>query len=163
MLGRIAAVHAASATTRLRPSRLARYSAWSARLSTAAASSPVASAAKPIEIVTSTLRLSFETRNGSVAIRRRNRSATMPATVAQVAHSFVGRPYLEASLEVLPSREGAPEPLICRLDAFDCVTLVENSVAIAQFQLCTELTTLLFSEEEAELLRRRGRAASAAA
>ncbi len=39
----------------------------------------------------------------------------------------------------------------------------QNSVAIAQFQLCTELTTLLFSEEEAELLRRRGRAASAAA
>jgi len=39
----------------------------------------------------------------------------------------------------------------------------QNSVAISQFQLCTELTTLLFSEEEAELLRRRGRAASAAA
>jgi hypothetical protein len=39
----------------------------------------------------------------------------------------------------------------------------QNSVAITQFQLCTELTTLLFSEEEAELLRRRGRAASAAA
>jgi len=39
----------------------------------------------------------------------------------------------------------------------------QNSVAIAQFQLCIELTTLLFSEEEAELLRRRGRAASAAA
>lgn len=59
-------------------------------------------------------------------------AATMPATVAQVAHAFVGRPYLEASLEALPSREGAPEPLICRLDAFDCVTLVENSVAIAR-------------------------------
>jgi len=39
----------------------------------------------------------------------------------------------------------------------------QNSVAIGQFQLCTEFTTLLFSEEEAELLRRRGRAASAAA
>jgi hypothetical protein len=39
----------------------------------------------------------------------------------------------------------------------------QNNVAVAQFQLCTELTTLLFSEEEAELLRRRGRAASAAA
>ena len=38
-----------------------------------------------------------------------------------------------------------------------------TGVAITQFQLCTELTTLLFSEEEAELLRRRGRAASAAA
>ena len=39
----------------------------------------------------------------------------------------------------------------------------QNNVAITQFQLCTELTTLLFSEAEAELLRRRGRAASAAA
>jgi hypothetical protein len=39
----------------------------------------------------------------------------------------------------------------------------QNSVVAAQFQFCIELTTLLFSEEEAELLRRRGRAASAAA
>src|ERR1700761_230872 len=38
-----------------------------------------------------------------------------------------------------------------------------NEVATAQFQLCTELTALLFSEEEAELLRRRGRAAQSAA
>ena len=34
-----------------------------------------------------------------------------------------------------------------------------NSVATGQFQLCVELTTILFSEEEAELLRRRGKAA----
>jgi hypothetical protein len=39
----------------------------------------------------------------------------------------------------------------------------QNGVVTAQFQFCTELTALLFSEEEAELLRRRGRAASAAA
>lgn len=39
----------------------------------------------------------------------------------------------------------------------------QNAVAAAQFPLCIELTTLLFSEEEAELLRRRGRAAAAAA
>jgi hypothetical protein len=39
----------------------------------------------------------------------------------------------------------------------------QNSVVNAQFQFCTELTTLLFSEEEAELLRRRGRAAQSAA
>jgi hypothetical protein len=39
----------------------------------------------------------------------------------------------------------------------------QNEVANAQFQLCTELTALLFSEEEAELLRRRGRAAQSAA
>ena len=35
--------------------------------------------------------------------------------------------------------------------------------AIAQFEFCAELTALLFSEEEAELLRRRGRAAHCAA
>jgi hypothetical protein len=34
-----------------------------------------------------------------------------------------------------------------------------NGAANAQFPLCIELTVLLFSEEEAELLRRRGRAA----
>ncbi len=39
----------------------------------------------------------------------------------------------------------------------------QNSVVAAQFPFCIELTSLLFSEEEAELLRRRGRAASAAA
>jgi hypothetical protein len=38
-----------------------------------------------------------------------------------------------------------------------------NDVALAQFLFCTELTALLFSEEEAELLRRRGKAAQSAA
>ncbi len=38
---------------------------------------------------------------------------------------------------------------------------VRAEVAHAQFQLCAELTATLFSEEEAELLRRRGRAAQA--
>lgn len=39
----------------------------------------------------------------------------------------------------------------------------QNSVVSTQFPFCTELTTILFSEEEAELLRRRGRAAQSAA
>jgi hypothetical protein len=38
-----------------------------------------------------------------------------------------------------------------------------NAVANSQFLLCAELTAILFSEEEAELLRRRGRAALSAA
>jgi hypothetical protein len=38
-----------------------------------------------------------------------------------------------------------------------------HAIAASQFQLCAELTAILFSEEEAELLRRRGRAAQAAA
>lgn len=37
-----------------------------------------------------------------------------------------------------------------------------RAIAESQFQFCTELTTLLFSEEEAELLVRRGKAALAA-
>jgi len=39
----------------------------------------------------------------------------------------------------------------------------QNSVVNAQFLLCAELTATLFSDEEAELLRRRGRAALSAA
>ncbi len=38
-----------------------------------------------------------------------------------------------------------------------------NDIVVAQFHLCVELTAILFSEEEAELLRRRGRAAQSAA
>jgi len=38
-----------------------------------------------------------------------------------------------------------------------------NSVVNAQFLLCAELTALMFSDQEAELLRRRGRAALSAA
>jgi hypothetical protein len=38
----------------------------------------------------------------------------------------------------------------------------QNDVTNAQFQLCTELSAILFSEKEAELLRRRGRAAKSA-
>ena len=35
----------------------------------------------------------------------------------------------------------------------------QNNIVNAQFLLCAELTAILFSDEEAELLRRRGRAA----
>ncbi len=39
----------------------------------------------------------------------------------------------------------------------------QDAVANAQFLFCAELTGVLFSEEEAELLRRRGRSALSAA
>jgi hypothetical protein len=39
----------------------------------------------------------------------------------------------------------------------------QNAIAGAQFQLCVELTAILFSDEEADLLRRRARAAQSAA
>jgi hypothetical protein len=42
-------------------------------------------------------------------------------------------------------------------------TSPQNGVVTAQFLFCAELTAILFSEEEAKLLQRRGRAAQAAA
>lgn len=55
----------------------------------------------------------------------------MSALVARVARTFVGRPYLANTLNDAKGQEEG-EPLVCRLDAFDCVTLVESSVAIAR-------------------------------
>ncbi|MFP5502189.1 MAG: N-acetylmuramoyl-L-alanine amidase-like domain-containing protein [Candidatus Sericytochromatia bacterium] len=56
-------------------------------------------------------------------------SAEMPDLVARVGQSLIGAPYGEHLLEV----EGdGVEPLVTRLDAFDCVTLVETSVAAAR-------------------------------
>jgi hypothetical protein len=51
----------------------------------------------------------------------------MPRLVAKVAERFVGRPYGEHLLDATET-----EDLVTRLDAFDCVTLVESSVAIAR-------------------------------
>jgi hypothetical protein len=42
-------------------------------------------------------------------------------------------------------------------------TSPQNGIVSAQFDFCAQLTAILFSEEEAELLRRRGRAAQSAA
>jgi hypothetical protein len=42
-------------------------------------------------------------------------------------------------------------------------TSPQNGLVTEQFHFCAQLTAILFSEEEAELLRRRGRAAQAAA
>jgi hypothetical protein len=66
-------------------------------------------------------------------IARVSRKAGMPLMVAQTAHTFLGRPYLASTLDSadVPETDGK-EPLTSRLDAFDCVTLVENSVAIAR-------------------------------
>ncbi|HEY0267393.1 MAG TPA: hypothetical protein VGC16_11610, partial [Rhizomicrobium sp.] len=48
-------------------------------------------------------------------------------------------------------------------DVVKAMKMGGNEIVLAQFQLCVELTAILFSEEEAELLRRRGRAAQSAA
>jgi cell wall-associated NlpC family hydrolase len=56
----------------------------------------------------------------------------LPALMVAVAERFIGRPYVENSLNVGVPRAGVPEPLVSRLDGFDCVTLVEASLAIAR-------------------------------
>lgn len=67
------------------------------------------------------------------AVAHTSKNAGMPQMVIQVAHTFLGRPYLASSLEAKDSgNPDAPEPLTSRLDAFDCVTLVENSLAVAR-------------------------------
>lgn len=67
------------------------------------------------------------------AIAHTSPTVGMPGMVAQVALTFLGDPYLPSTLDQFTSPDvDAPEPLTCRLDAFDCVTLVENSVAIAR-------------------------------
>lgn len=52
------------------------------------------------------------------------------ARLAAIAHTLLGRPYL-AGLEPDPDPDaiGPEESLSCRCDAFDCVTLVETSLA----------------------------------
>ena len=46
-------------------------------------------------------------------------------TVIQIGRSFLGVPYVGGTLE------GPEEKLVCRLDAFDCYTFVENVIAIS--------------------------------
>lgn len=51
---------------------------------------------------------------------------SLGADVLAVGRRFLGRPYVAGSLD-----PGGRERLVCRTDAFDCVTFVENSLAIA--------------------------------
>ncbi|MFN3430811.1 MAG: N-acetylmuramoyl-L-alanine amidase-like domain-containing protein [Candidatus Sericytochromatia bacterium] len=74
----------------------------------------------------------------------------MPKLVAQVAERFVGRPYGEHLLDASDSEE-----LVARLDAFDCVTLVESSLAIARTVAGRAPTGEAF-RTELERLRYRG-------
>ena len=63
------------------------------------------------------------------------------ARLAAVAHLFLGRPYGG----VRPDPKPAPLPeegLDCRCDAFDCVTLVETSLALVQAQAAGGLEDL---------------------
>jgi hypothetical protein len=51
---------------------------------------------------------------------------SLSGMVQRMARTFLGTPYVASTLEGNPKEE-----LVCRLDAFDCTTLVENVVALA--------------------------------
>jgi hypothetical protein len=115
----------------------------------------VAAAAPGDEIRLSEARLS-ETRLAG-ALRGLNRAMPLPALTVAVAERFIGLPYLENSLNVGEVRAGLPEPLVTRLDGFDCVTLVESSLAIARAVTLGQATPEGFRRELETLRYRAGR------
>lgn len=76
--------------------------------------------------------------------------ASMPELVAQVAARFVGVPYGAQGYS-------AAEGLACGLEAFDCVTLVEASMAIARSLAAGEPTQRAYVRELAALRFRHGK------
>ena len=77
------------------------------------------------------------------------RSADMGAYVLAVARQFLGSPYRAGTLEV----EG-PERLVVNLREFDCVTLVESTLAIAR---CSAGERRTIDDVRSELIRIRYR------
>ncbi|MEB3284051.1 MAG: N-acetylmuramoyl-L-alanine amidase-like domain-containing protein [Candidatus Sericytochromatia bacterium] len=74
-------------------------------------------------------------------------------TIAAAA-KFLGRPYVAGSLNVTNDPE-LRETLVCRFDAFDCVTLVETSLAMARARTRSDSGWKRF-RSELETLRYRG-------
>src|SRR4051812_17707390 len=73
-----------------------------------------------------------------LATLRRDHLASAAADLGRAAVGVgrlaLGPPYLGETLDASPARPGASpfrEPLTARLDVFDCVTLVESSLAVA--------------------------------
>lgn len=89
------------------------------------------------------------------AARGLSSAMPLPALALAVAERFIGLPYLENSLNVGEARAGRAEPLVSRLDGFDCVTLVESSLAIARAISLAEPQPHAF-KRELETLRYRG-------
>ncbi len=89
------------------------------------------------------------------AIRGISPDMPLPLLMTEVARRFIGLPYLENSLNVGDPRAGVPEPLVSRLDGFDCVTLVESSLAIARTTALGDPTPDGY-QRELERLRYRG-------
>lgn len=77
--------------------------------------------------------------------------------VTQVAERFIGWPYLANPLTVGMPQAGVPESLVSRLDGFDCVTLVESSLAIARTVAQGKPTPEAFRHELETLRYRDGR------
>lgn len=93
----------------------------------------------------------------SEVVRGLDRRVPLPALTVTVAERFIGLPYLENSLNVGEMREGLPEPLVSRLDGFDCVTLVEASLAIARTVTLGQPTPEGFQRELENLRYRDGK------
>jgi len=104
-------------------------------LATQLAASPALLAAQPIGASTpapAMAALPSDDQRLAEAVRGLSSAVPLPALTVAVAERFIGLPYLENSLNVGTPRFGQPEPLVSRLDGFDCVTLVEASLAIAR-------------------------------
>jgi hypothetical protein len=75
-------------------------------------------------------RQDWEVLRGTVASARQNRIDTLPIgkRIARIGETFVGSPYLPQTLD-----PPGPERLIINLRAMDCVTFVENMLALAHY------------------------------
>jgi cell wall-associated NlpC family hydrolase len=83
--------------------------------------------------------------------------ATPGERAAAAGEALLGRPYVAAPLAPPPGSQEA-EPLVARLDGFDCVTLVETCLAVARTQE-RDRTWRDFTEELERLRYREGRRA----
>ncbi len=79
----------------------------------------------------------------SAAFERKLVGKDMGQIIKFVGEKFIGKPYEANTLEI-----GDSERLICRLSSFDCVTLVENVLALAR---CIKGNRLSFETYRHEL------------
>ncbi len=76
---------------------------------------------------------------------------SLAETMIITGESFTGLPYVAATLEV------SPEQLVCRTDAFDCYTFVENVLAISLTRMSTSPDYARYTENLQKLRYRNGR------
>lgn len=80
------------------------------------------------------------------------------ASVIRAGELAIGTPYVAATLEAYLANGGSPraEPLILSLTRFDCVTLVEASIAVARVALGEQAPAWSGFAAEIERMRYRG-------